>query len=98
VCRHESIQSETESVRQRRIALVIAERVSAAAWSFVTLLSSDLRVIRLQRRLGYSIQDGSPMDGKTANAGENFRIIRWLGLLTIVYSQFVEQPFQLFQQ
>jgi hypothetical protein len=30
------------------------------------------------------------------NAGENFCIIRWLGLLTNVYSQFVEQPFQPF--
>ncbi len=38
------------------------------------------------------------MDEKAANAAENFRIIRWLGLLTNVYSQFVEQPFQLFQQ
>ena len=39
---------------------------------FVTLLRSDLRVIRVQRRLGYSIQDGSPMHEKAANAGEKF--------------------------
>ena len=38
------------------------------------------------------------MDENAANTGENFRIIRWLGLLTNVYSQFVEQPFQLSQQ
>jgi hypothetical protein len=38
------------------------------------------------------------MDEKAANAGENFCIIRWLGLLTNVYSQFVEQPFQPFQR
>jgi len=35
---------------------------------------------------------------KSRLPGDNFRIIQLLGFLTNVYLQFVEQPFQPFQQ